>query len=104
MSIFFNYSVRRAITGSFLLAILAGINPAITVNKILIIISINPATKGREAILLILRSFFTIILIGKLRSNVSNIPNNPALNPSINVSALNTLEISFFISNARKAA
>ena len=38
------YSVLSAITGSFLLAIFAGINPAIIVNIMLIATSIIPAT------------------------------------------------------------
>ena len=54
------YSERNASTGSFLLAIRDGINPAIKVNKTLIIIKLIPPIKGSLAILLTLVKLFTI--------------------------------------------
>ena len=46
----FFYSVLNASTGSFLLAILAGIKPAITVNKILINTNITAPIIVRDEI------------------------------------------------------
>ena len=63
MYIFNFYSLLNASTGSFLLAIFAGINPAITVNKTLIIINTIAPTAGRDAILLIPTTFFIIMFI-----------------------------------------
>ena len=65
------YSVLKASTGSFLLAILAGIKPAITVSKILMMTSITAPPTGRLAIddtpvkLLIIKliGIFNIIVI-----------------------------------------
>ena len=60
----FFYSVRKASTGSFLDAIFDGINPAITVNDILITTNVIPPTKGNFDILDTPVIFFMIILIG----------------------------------------
>ena len=38
-----------------------------------------------------------MLLIGMLSNNVTTIPKIPAINPTINVSALNTLDISFLL-------
>ena len=50
MKIYYVYSVLSASTGSFLLAILAGISPANIVNNILIITNTTPATGGTIAV------------------------------------------------------
>ena len=92
-----NYSVLRAITGSFLAAILDGINPAITVNNILIKTSTIPPNTGKEDTLEISVILFITIFIGIFKSIVTIIPIKPDVKPTINVSALNTLEISFLL-------
>ena len=90
-----NYSVLKASTGSFLLAILDGISPAIIVSIILIMTNITPPATGRIAIFEIPNPSFTKKLIINESITVTPIPNNPATNPIINVSALNTLDMSF---------
>ena len=66
----FFYSVLNASTGSFLLAILAGIKPAITVNKILINTNITAPIIGRDEILETLVIDFIIELIGMFNNKV----------------------------------
>ena len=85
------------ITGSFLDAILDGIKPAIIVSNILIITSTIAPLNGNLAILDIPTIDFIRILIGIFSKIVVPIPNNPDINPIINVSALNTLDISFLL-------
>ena len=89
------YSVLNAFTGSLLLAIFDGINPAIIVRNILISTRIIPATHGKKALTFTPVTDFIILFIGIVRSTVTPIPISPAINPVINVSALNTLYISF---------
>ena len=91
----FFYSVLNASTGSFLLAILAGISPAIIVRNILIITSIIPAFVGTTAFTLTPVIECITALIGIVSNIVIPIPNNPEISPTINVSALNTLDMSF---------
>ena len=90
-----HYSVLSASTGSFLLAIFAGISPAMTVSSILITTSIIPPAAGNTAMLEIPTILCIIRLIGIHSSRVTPIPSTPAVSPTIKVSALNTLEISF---------
>lgn len=91
------YSVRKAVTGSFRDALLAGISPEISVRQMLTAIRIRqckgfndaiPLTPAREAI---------IALTGKVSIPATTTPTSPAKNPIINVSALKTLAISFFL-------
>ena len=89
------YSVLNAITGSFLLAIFAGINPAIIVNIILIATSMIPATAGNDTFISTPVRLNIILFIGIVNNTVIPIPINPEINPIMNVSALNTLDISF---------
>ena len=89
-----HYSVLNASTGSFLLAIFAGINPAIIVKNILINTSINPATGSNVALIATPDRLYIKLFIGIVRSTVIPIPKSPAINPTINVSALNTFDIS----------
>ena len=60
----FYYSVLNASTGSFLLANLDGISPAISVSSILIIIKIIAPAGGSDAILGTAVKSSTIILTG----------------------------------------
>ena len=90
------YSVLRAITGSFLLATLDGIKPAITVKTILINTNIIAPTIGSDALTSIPLALFIIEFINTLSITVTPTPINPAVIPTINVSALNTLDISFY--------
>ena len=53
--------------------------------------------KGNLAILDIPVIDLIIILTGIFNNNVIHIPNKPAINPTINVYALNTLDISFLL-------
>ena len=92
----FFYSVLNASTGSFLLAIFAGISPAIIVKIILIITNITPAFAGTTAFTLTPVIACIPALIGIVNNTVIPIPSNPEISPTINVSALNTLDISFF--------
>ena len=69
--------------------------PANTVSIMLIIISIIAPFTGNTEILLIFTRFFIIMLIGIFNRIVTTIPITPAVKPSIRVSALNTLDISF---------
>ena len=91
----FFYSVLNASTGSFLLAIFEGIRPAIIVKIIEIITKIIAPPTGRLAIFEIFVKAFIIMFTGIVIKTVMPIPKTPAINPIINVSALNTLEISF---------
>ena len=96
MTLLLVYSVLNASTGSFLLAILDGINPAIIVRTMLITTKIIAAFTGKTAFTVsILVKEWIILLIGMLSNSVTTIPKIPAINPTINVSALNTLDISF---------
>ena len=61
---------------------------------ILIIINIIAPNTGNTLILLTFAKCLIIKLIGIFNIKVINIPNTPAQNPIINVSALNTLLIS----------
>ena len=97
LSMIYNYSVLRATTGSFLLAYLDGINPDITVKIMLIKTNIIAEFIGKVATLFIPAKLFIIIFIGIFRSKVITIPNVPDISPIINVSALNTRDISFFL-------
>ena len=90
-----NYSVLSAITGSFLEAILAGINPPIKVKVILIIISIIACIGFRLATPSSLDKLYIILLIGTIKILAITIPKIPLNKPIINVSALNTRVISF---------
>ena len=91
-----HYSDLNAITGSFLEAILDGINPPISVNTVLIIIKINALTKGSTADTDTPVIFFIPIFIPIFNMQVIIVHNTPENNPIINVSALNTLDMSFF--------
>ena len=92
----FRYSVLSATTGSFFAATPEGKSPAIRVRQTLIATRIIPATGGRTESPSMLVMFFIIIFIGILSSNVTSMPIAPEIKPTITVSALNTLEISFF--------
>ena len=81
---------------SLLAANLAGINPAIIVSPTLITTNIIAPAVGNLEIFDIPTIDFIIIFIGIFNNNVTTIPINPATNPIISVSALNTLETSFF--------
>ena len=80
-----------------MLAYLDGISPAITVNKILITTRIVPPSVGNVDTFLIPDKFLIIMFIGIFNKIVIVIPSNPEIKPMINVSALKTLEISFFL-------
>ena len=90
-----HYSVLRASTGSFLLAILAGISPAIIISIMLISTSITPPIGGSATFTATPVILQIKLFIGNVSNIVIPIPNSPAIKPTINVSALNTLEISF---------
>ena len=66
------YSVLRAVTGSFLAAILAGINPAIKVRNILINTKMTPPFTGSAASPQISVMAATIALMGIKRSKNGN--------------------------------
>ena len=66
-----------------------------TVKITLIATNIIPPTSGKALKLFIPAKLSIIKLIGIFINTVIPIPNNPAINPTIKVSALNTLEISF---------
>ena len=87
--------MRNASTGSLLLAILAGINPAIIVKSILIKTNIAPAIGGTIVITVTPVNWCINAFIGIVNNTVIPIPKSPEINPTINVSALNTLDISF---------
>ena len=89
------YSVLSASTGSFLLAILAGINPEITVSIILINTNIAPALGGTMAFTDTPAKLYIKLFIGIVNNIVIPIPIIPDIKPIIKVSALNTLDISF---------
>ena len=78
-----------------MLAIFAGISPAIIVNNILIITKIIPALNGTVVVTVTPVRLYIILFIGNVNKTVIPIPNSPDINPIINVSALNTLDISF---------
>ena len=80
-----------------MLAILDGIKPAIIVSVILIITKMIAPLTGNIAILEMFANSLIIMLIGIFNSRVTSIPNTPEIKPSINVSALNTLDISFLL-------
>ena len=80
-----------------MLAIFAGIFPAITFNPMLNKIKNIALPIGIVAILFIPVKADTMKLTGTHINNAIPIPNNPAINPSITVSALNTLVISFLL-------
>ena len=93
----YNYSVLSDITGSFLLAILDGTRPANKVRRTEITTNIIAPTIGnldKDEIPVI---DFITEFIGIFKSTVTNMPNTPANNPSINVSALNTRVTSFLL-------
>ena len=79
------YSVLRASTGSFLLAILAGISPAITVSKILITTNIIPPVIGNLAIDETPERLLIMMFIGIFKIMVTSIPSNPAAAPIIKI-------------------
>lgn len=94
-SFLYSYSVLKALTGSLLLAILAGISPAIIVRNILIKTNIIPACQGKKASTFTPVTDIIILLIGIVSNTVTPIPISPDTKPVMKVSALNTLEISF---------
>ena len=91
------YSVLSATTGSFFAAILEGISPAIRVSAMLIKTRAVAPETGRiaDSESISVREWRTMF-IGRIRSSDIPIPSAPATNPTISVSALNTLEISLF--------
>jgi hypothetical protein len=89
-----DYSLRKAITGSFFDAIRAGINPAINVRSILIRIKIMAPWVGRMATLERSVRDRIIAFMGKRSKMVVPMPKRPAAKPMVSVSALNTLEMS----------
>ena len=91
------YSERKATTGSFLLAYLDGISPDIIVNPTDMIIKVIPPAIGNEATFFMPDKFSMMMFIGMFSKMVMIIPNVPDINPIMNVSALNTLETSFFL-------
>ena len=60
-------------------------------------IKVTALFTGREAILRMSASEETIALTGKHKIHVIPIPRNPAISPSMMVSALNTRETSFLL-------
>ena len=90
------YSVLSASTGSLFAATFAGNSPAIRVRSMLIITRITPPCQGSLDIFAISVRCSMIMFIGMFSSKVTIIPIAPAENPTISVSALNTLEISRF--------
>jgi len=91
------YSVLNATTGSFLAAIRDGTNPAISVKHILPRINIPAYKSGRLAIPATPASYSTMELIGICKRYAIPTPISPAVNPIKSASALNTLDISFFL-------
>ena len=91
------YSAFNDSTGSFLLAILAGASPEITVNNTLIQIKIKAWIIEKLIIFLILPKLSTIKLIPLDNTKLTTIPKVPANKPSIIVSAVNTLLTSFLL-------
>ena len=91
------YSARSDSTGSFRAAIPEGIKPAVSVKTTLMIISVTAAPTGKVALTIKeVNRWCSSRLIG-IRSNaVIPIPRSPAVSPTIKVSALKTLDISFF--------
>lgn len=90
------YSDLRATTGSFLEAIPDGMRPAMKVRKTLIRISIIAPPSGRTALrAAILVRWIRIAFIGISRIRLVTIPMTPAQSPTITVSALKILEMSF---------
>ena len=79
-----------------MLAILAGIKPPIIVKITLRITKTNPATNGTDVVIITPVNAKIILFIGNVRSTVMPIPITPAISPTIKVSALKTLDISFF--------
>ena len=96
IQIIYYYSLLSAITGSFLAASLDGIRPPINVSMTLMMTSITPPFQGSADTPATLMKLSITLLIGILISTVTPIPMSPEKRPMINVSALNTLEISFF--------
>ena len=90
----FCYSERSASTGSFFAAKRDGIRPATNVRNMLIATRIIAPSHGSAAIPEIPVYAWMITFTGMVRSSVIPIPIIPAAKPTINVSALNTLEIS----------
>lgn len=88
------YSVRRASTGSFFDAIRAGIKPAINVRTTLITINAILLTNGNDARPDTPVKALSMALIGSVNNKAINIPNTPATNPIMVVSALNTFDTS----------
>ena len=74
------YSVLNASTGSFLLAILEGINPAIIVKTTLIITKVIAPPIGNWLMFETPATALIIAFIGIFNSNVIAIPNTPAAN------------------------
>ena len=68
-----DYSILKASTGSFLLAILEGIKPAIIVKIVLITIKINAPHIGKTDKLFISVTFLIIKLIGIFNKIVTTI-------------------------------
>jgi len=94
---FFIYSVLSESTGSFLLATLDGIRPAIVVRIMLINIKIIAPSKGKTLILDTPATLLIIKLIGMFNNIVVIIPITPATKPTIKVSALKTRDTSFLL-------
>ena len=93
----FFYSVLNASTASFFAAILEGIIPAISVSVTLNKISSRLALIGSAAKLLTPVKDFIILFAGNINKLVIKIPREPESRPTITVSALNTLDISFLL-------
>ena len=90
------YSLLNASTGSFLLAIFAGISPASIVKPKLINTSMVACVTETVACIATPDSAYIMLFIGSVNSKVIPTPIIPDIKPIMNVSALNTLEISFF--------
>lgn len=94
IKLFINYSLLRAITGSFFAAIFEGINPAAMVSSALMRIRITAPDTGRAARPDTPERVLITAFIGMINSKVIPMPISPAVNPTMIVSALKTREIS----------
>lgn len=94
--LFYIYSVLSAVTGSFFAAILDGTSPASIVSPTLIATRITPASHGRAASPATPDRCSISRFMGMMSRIVMITPIRPEDRPIINVSALNTLEISDF--------
>ena len=91
------HSVLSAVTGSFFAAFLEGMNPPISVSRMLSIISTKALNTGSDAFTSVVSATLWMTALHGISSRrVIPIPISPANSPMINVSALNTCEIFFF--------